>query len=42
MDKLTIMVNELLVKLFNDVLQIEEQSLKNGVLSDISITEMHQ
>lgn len=41
MDKSTIAINELLVQLFNDVLQIEEQSLKNGVLSDISITEVH-
>lgn len=35
------LINELLVQLFNDVLQIEEQSLKNGVLSDLSITEIH-
>lgn len=41
MDKSTLMINELLVKLFNDVLQIEEQSLKNGVLSELSITEVH-
>ena len=41
MDKLTIVVNELAVQLFNDVLQIEEQSLKDGILSDISITEIH-
>lgn len=41
MEKLTIMINELLVQLFNDVLQIEEKSLKNGILSDISITEIH-
>lgn len=41
MNKSTIMINELLVQLFNDVIQIEEQSLKNGVLSDISITEIH-
>ena len=41
MDKSTIMINELLVNLFNDVLQIEEQSLRDGVLSDISITEIH-
>lgn len=34
-------INELLVRLFNDVLQIEEQSLKNGMLSDLSITEIH-
>lgn len=41
MDKSTVMINELLVQLFNDVLQIEEQSLKNGVLSELSITEVH-
>jgi|SRR5471030_51889 len=41
MDKLTITINELLVQLFNDVLQIEERSLKNGILSDLSITEIH-
>lgn len=41
MDKSTKLINELLVQLFNDVLQIEEQSLKNGVLSDLSITEIH-
>ena len=41
MDKSTLMINELLVQLFNDVLQIEEQSLKSGVLSELSITEVH-
>ena len=41
MAKSTLMINELFVQLFNDVLQIEEQSLKNGVLSDLSITEVH-
>lgn len=37
----TVIINELLVQLFNDVLQIEEQSLKEGILSDLSITEIH-
>ncbi|MFW2488502.1 MarR family winged helix-turn-helix transcriptional regulator [Clostridium chromiireducens] len=41
MSKSTTLINELLVQLFNDVLQIEEQTLKSGVLSDISITEIH-
>lgn len=41
MDKSTMIINELFVQLFNDVLQIEEQSLKEGILSDISITEIH-
>ena len=41
MNRSTVIINELLVELFNDVLQIEEQSLKNGPISDISITEIH-
>ncbi len=41
MNKSTTMINEILVQLFNDVLQIEEQSLKNGIFSDVSITEVH-
>lgn len=34
-------INELLVQLFNDILQIEEKTLKNGALSDLSVTELH-
>lgn len=34
-------VNELLVELFNDILTIEETSLKSSRFSDLSITEMH-
>ncbi|WP_368293931.1 MarR family winged helix-turn-helix transcriptional regulator [Dehalobacter sp. TBBPA1] len=34
-------LNELLVKLFNDILQIEELSLKENEFSDLSITEIH-
>ncbi len=34
-------LNELLVKLFNDILQIEEQSLQGEHFSDLSITEIH-
>lgn len=41
MNKSMAMINELLVQLFNDVIQIEEQSLRNGVLSDLSLTEIH-
>ena len=41
MNKPTVIINELLVELFNDVLQIEEYSLKNGPISDLSITEVH-
>lgn len=38
-DKLVL--NELLVDLFNDILQIEQHSIKNEKLNDISITEVH-
>lgn len=41
MEKSMTLINELLVQLFNDVIQIEEQSLRNGVLSDLSMTEIH-
>lgn len=41
MDIRRTMINDLLVQLFSDVLQIEEYALKNGVLSDLSITEVH-
>ena len=34
-------LNELLVQLFNDILQIEENTLKNGNLSNLSVTELH-
>ncbi|WP_315077351.1 MarR family transcriptional regulator [uncultured Clostridium sp.] len=34
-------VNEILVELFNDILQIEEQTIKEGIISDLSITEIH-
>lgn len=41
MEKGNRVVNELFVQLFNDILEIEEQTLKSGPLKDISITEMH-
>ena len=41
MEKTTAVINRLLVQLFNDVLQIEESSLRNGEISDISMTEIH-
>ena len=41
MNKSTITINELLVQLFNDILQIEEKCLKEGIISDLSITEIH-
>ncbi len=34
-------LNELLVETFNDILEIEQNALKDGVLSDLSITEVH-
>jgi DNA-binding MarR family transcriptional regulator len=34
-------LNELLVKLFNDILQIEEQALKCDEFQDLSISEIH-
>ena len=34
-------VNELLVKIFNEILQIEEKTLKSGYFSDLSVREMH-
>jgi len=41
MNKLYGTLNELLVKLFNDILQIEEQCLKDERFKDLSITEIH-
>ena len=41
MEKGKKILNELLVQLFNDILQIEEKSLKNGPLSDLYVTELH-
>ncbi|MGL5616543.1 MAG: MarR family winged helix-turn-helix transcriptional regulator [Sarcina sp.] len=34
-------LNKLFVEVFNDILVIEQQSLKNGILSDLSVTEIH-
>lgn len=34
-------LNKLLVQLFNDILHIEEKSLKNTDLMDLSMTEIH-
>jgi len=36
-----VVVNELLVESFNDILQIEQKALKEGVLNDLSIREIH-
>jgi DNA-binding MarR family transcriptional regulator len=34
-------INELLVDIFNDILQIEQNALQQGALSDLSVTEIH-
>lgn len=36
-----IIANDLLVKVFNNILQIEEKILKNGEFKDLSVREMH-
>lgn len=41
MNKDISVVNELLVKIFNEILQIEEKTLKSGHFSDLSVREMH-
>ncbi|NLK95805.1 MAG: MarR family transcriptional regulator [Clostridiales bacterium] len=41
MDKAKMVLNELFIELFNDILHIEEKTLKNGPLSDLSVTELH-
>jgi DNA-binding MarR family transcriptional regulator len=41
MSKTIGVVNELLVETFNDILQIEQKALKEGILKDLSITEIH-
>lgn len=40
--KIERVLNDLLVRLFNNILRIEEQALKNSdTLSDLSLTEIH-
>lgn len=34
-------LNKLLVKLFGDILKIEEKSLQEGEFTDVSVTEIH-
>jgi len=34
-------INELLVDIFNDILQIEQNALQNAAFNDLSITEVH-
>lgn len=41
MDKTLATVNKLLIEVFNDILTIEENALKNGAFKDISVTEVH-
>lgn len=41
MDKEKQVLNELLVRYFNDILQIEEKVLKQGPFSDLYVTETH-
>ena len=34
-------LNELLVTIFNDILEIEQTALQQGILKDLSVTEIH-
>lgn len=34
-------INELLVNIFNDILLIEQKTLRTGPLNDLSVTEIH-
>lgn len=41
MSKAVNVLNELLVNLFNDILQIEQNALQSGDFKDLSVTEIH-
>lgn len=41
MERLTEILNHLMVEIFNDILTIEQTALKKGAFSDLSVTEMH-
>lgn len=41
MSKTLSVVNELLVDIFNDILQIEQSALQQGEFKDLSVTEIH-
>lgn len=41
MEKSYEIINRLLVETFNDILTIEEKSLKEGAFNNVSITEVH-
>lgn len=40
-NKSKVVLNDILVKLFNNILEIEQNALKQGPLNDLSITEIH-
>ncbi|WP_066873776.1 MarR family winged helix-turn-helix transcriptional regulator [Clostridium mediterraneense] len=41
MNKNEEILNSLFVEVFNDILLIEQKTLKEGILSDLSVTEIH-
>ena len=41
MDKKRKILTKLLVQIFNDILEIEEETLNKGVLNDLSVKEIH-
>lgn len=41
MSKTLSVLNELLVEIFNDILQIEQAALQTGEFKDLSVTEIH-
>lgn len=41
MEKNEEILNSLFVEVFNDILLIEQKTLRTGVLSDLSVTEIH-
>lgn len=41
MEETLTVINKVLVEVFNDILTIEQNALKEGQFSDISVTEMH-
>lgn len=40
-DSINKVLNQLLVVTFNDILQIEQSAIKEGMLKDLSVTEIH-
>ena len=41
MEESVSLINELMVDVFNDILQIEEETLRKGPFADLSVTEVH-